>query len=922
MAGRSRIISKITAWVLILCAFMAVPMTARADGPEERTIRVAFPVMDGMSYFNQDGVPGGYNYEYLQKVAEYTGWKMEYIPYDSDDANKNVVDALNDLESGKVDLLGPLLEAGSAAYNLVIPEQSYGTVYTTLCALNDSKLREDNASSVTPLKVGLWEKASTRNAEVLSYLDTENFDYQVYYYQTAEEQLDALKTGEVDVISNVSLSPIEGTRIIEKFAPRPYFFASSKKNQDMINELDEAISTIDQVQPSLQEVLFDKYFRNTRYTFTLTEEQKQYLDSIDRLQILCVDGNAPYVYQEKGEPAGMLISVMEDFGRETGLTMEYDFCESRAEAEKKLEEKDYNIILGVNFTSDYCARIGFVRSKSIMESNLAYLYKSGNESHKTVAVESGLEELVDTSEFEETITCDNAMACIAAVEEGIADYAVSDQSSLDYYIYDAYRPLSVTPISGDEQTVCLAISRESDLEFIRLVNDYVYSLSNLQKTTFLEDGNVHAYKLSLISYVRLYPLHALLLGIIVTAILLFSAFMLFHAAKMRKKNRELQDANQAKSEFLTRMSHDIRTPMNGIIGLLEIADRMADDPDEVRKYHKKIHVASEYLLSLINNVLDMGKLDSTDTEIMEESVDLREVIESCVDILEAKAENHGIKLIFEGAENFNPPRVFASELYLGQIFINIVGNAIKYNKPHGTVTMSAETVYNMAGSVTCKFIIKDTGIGMSKEFQEHMFEPFSQEHGENRSEWKGTGLGLSIVKSIMDKLNGSIRVESEEGVGTTFTCILTFRIDQEYHEKKTETEKKEISLQGRKVLAAEDNRLNAEILIFLLKDMGADVIWVENGELAVEAFERSEAGEYACILMDVMMPVLDGYGASKKIREMSRPDAKTIPIIALTANAFPEDVKRSMDAGMNAHITKPLDIGKLKNTLGRLLEER
>ena len=921
MAGRNRIISKITAWILILCVCMTVPMTARADEKEGRTIRVAFPVMDGMSYFHQDGTPDGYNYAYLQKIAEYTGWTMEYVPYDSDDSNKNVMDALNDLESGKVDLLGPLLETGSTAYNLAFPEQSYGTVYTTLCALEESKLREDNAASATPLKVGLWEKASTRNAEVISYLDTENFDYRLYYYETNDEQLAALKNGEVDVISNVSLSPIDGTRIIEKFAPRPYFFASAKKNQDMLNELDEAISIIDQVQPSLQDVLFDKYFRDTRYTFTLTEDQRKYLDSIDRLKVLCVDSNAPYVYLNDGEPAGMLVSVMEDFKNETGVMIDYDFCESRAEAEEKLKNQHYDMILGVNFTSEYCAKIGFVRSKSIMESNLAYLYRSGNENHGTVAVENGLEELVDTTEFDKTITCDNAIACIAAVEDGRADYAVSDRSSLEYYIYDTYRPLSVSPISGDAQTVCLAISRESDLNFIRLVNDYVYSLSNLQKTTFLEDGNTHAHKVSLISYVRLYPLQAILLGILVTSILLFSAFMLFHAAKMRRKNEELQAANQAKSEFLTRMSHDIRTPMNGIIGLLEIADRKADDPAEVKAYHQKIRAASEYLLSLINNVLDMGKLDSEDTEIMEESVDLREVIESCVDILQAKAENHGIKLVIEGKENFDPPRVFASELYLGQILINLVGNAIKYNKPHGTVTLSAEAVSHMVGSVTCKFTVKDTGIGMSREFQDHMFEPFAQEHGENRSEWRGTGLGLSIVKSIIDKMNGSIRVESEEGVGTTFTCILTFRIDQEYREKKPEAEKKEISMKGRKVLAAEDNRLNAEILIFLLKDMGADVIWVENGELAVEAFERSEVGEYACILMDVMMPVLDGYGASRKIRELRRPDAKTIPIIALTANAFPEDVKRSMDAGMNAHITKPLDIGKLKSCLGRLLGE-
>lgn len=448
----------------------------------------------------------------------------------------------------------------------------------------------------------------------------------------------------------------------------------------------------------------------------------------------------------------------------------------------------------------------------------------------------------------------------------------------------------------------------------------MYSLSDIQKTTFLEAGNTHDYDPSLISYVRLYPLQALLLGIILTTMLVLAFSMMYHAKKMRKKNEELRAANQAKSEFLTRMSHDIRTPMNGIIGLLEIADRVADDPAAVRKYHQKIKSASEYLLSLINNVLDMGKLDSGETVIAEESVDLREVVESCRDILESKAESEEIELSFPGLEQFDPPRVFTSELYLGQLIINIAGNAIKYNRTNGSVTLTAEVTAQTEETVTCKFTVKDTGIGMSRKFQEHMFDPFTQEHGENRSEWKGTGLGLSIVKSIIDKMGGEIHVESTENVGTTFTWILTFRIDQEYREKDQETaKKKEVSLEGKKILAVEDNRLNAEILVFLLEDMGADVTWVENGELAVSAFEKSGSGEYACILMDVMMPVMDGYAASRKIRQMDRPDAKTIPIIALTANAFPEDIKRSMDAGMNAHITKPLDIGKLKSTLGRML---
>ena len=321
---RKKRISVYLAIILLIAAWM--PNIMQAEASETRTIRVAFPVQEGMSTFHQDGTPDGYSYMYLEKIAEYTGWKMEYVPYDGEDENKNIQNAMEDLQSGKVDLMGPLLKSESMEELFSFPEQSYGIVYTTLCALETSDLREDNAASQNPLKVGLWKQAETRNSEVLSYLERQNFNYELHYYETSEEQKQALEDGEVDVISNVSLSKISGTRIIERFAPRPYYFASSKKNMELVQELDKAISIINQVQPSLQDALFDKYFRDTRYTFALTEQQKQYLMSLNELRVICVDEDAPYVYQREGKPAGMLIEVLEDFSKETGVSINYTFC--------------------------------------------------------------------------------------------------------------------------------------------------------------------------------------------------------------------------------------------------------------------------------------------------------------------------------------------------------------------------------------------------------------------------------------------------------------------------------------------------------------------------------------------------------------------------------------------------------------------
>ena len=397
----------------------------------------------------------------------------------------------------------------------------------------------------------------------------------------------------------------------------------------------------------------------------------------------------------------------------------------------------------------------------------------------------------------------------------------------------------------------------------------------------------------------------------------------------KKINRKISEARQAaeqasrsKTQFLANMSHDIRTPMNGIIGMLNIADRYVDNPDEVKKYHQKIRMASEYLLALINDVLDMRKIDQKDIMLLEESVNLRDVIENCRDILEAKAGEQEITLDTTGMAEFNPPQLMASEVHLRQIFMNIISNAIKYNKYGGKIFIQAIVLEQTEDKVTCRFSVTDTGIGMSEDFQKQMFEPFTQEHGENRSEFKGTGLGLSIVKRIIEEMGGEIRVESELDIGTKFSWDLTFPIDKAINERTENIPDRIVTLRGIRVLAAEDNSLNSEILKFILEDMGLNVNLVENGELAVKAFEESRPGEYAMILMDIMMPVMDGYEASGIIRNMKRPDAAKIPIIALTANAFAEDIVRSSEAGMDAHITKPIDENKLKECMLRLLASR
>ena len=318
----------------------------------------------------------------------------------------------------------------------------------------------------------------------------------------------------------------------------------------------------------------------------------------------------------------------------------------------------------------------------------------------------------------------------------------------------------------------------------------------------------------------------------------------------------------------------------------------------------------------------MSKLETKDVEFHEDSADLHDIAVSCAEIVEARATEGGLTLETGSLDEFHPPRVLVSERHLRQIFMNLIGTAIKYTHSGGTVRITAETLAQTEDSVTCRFSVSDTGIGMSKAFQSKMFEPFAQERSDSRSEYRGTGLGLAIVKKIIDQMHGDISVDSAPGASTSIVWTLKFRSDKDYHELPAAQEAEPLDLTGSKVLAAEDNELNAEILQMMLRQAGADVTLVENGELLVKAFEAAAPNTYDYIFTDIMMPVMDGYEACRRIRALDRPDTQSIPIIAMTANAFAEDVQRSLDAGMDAHISKPFDLKKLQQCLAKLSQKR
>ncbi len=442
---------------------------------------------------------------------------------------------------------------------------------------------------------------------------------------------------------------------------------------------------------------------------------------------------------------------------------------------------------------------------------------------------------------------------------------------------------------------------------------------------YLSDTEVfHNLPLNVISVIFLY-------------FLMFSIFWLWtyrtnqvHQKKEQEKDekykaelliaaKKAEAANEAKTEFLQRMSHDIRTPINGICGMVNMADHYADDMEKQKEYRTKVKEASNLLLELVNDVLDMSKLESGEIVLEEIPFNLSSIYREVFVVIEQVAAEQNLQIVWEKKE-ITHRDLIGSPRYVKRVMMNILSNAMKYNRENGHIYISCiEIPSGQPETTTMEFVCRDTGIGMAEEFQKHIFEPFAQEHAGSRTRFSGTGLGMPISKKLIEKMGGTITFESAEGIGTTFVIRVPFKIDLDVDIREEQADVSEKSIKGLHILLAEDNELNMEIAEFVLQNEGAEVSKAWNGEETVELFRKSESGEFDAILMDIMMPVMNGYEATKMIRSLDREDAKVIPIIAMTANAFTEDRLRAKEAGMNEHIAKPFDVKLLVKIIHKLV---
>ena len=385
--------------------------------------------------------------------------------------------------------------------------------------------------------------------------------------------------------------------------------------------------------------------------------------------------------------------------------------------------------------------------------------------------------------------------------------------------------------------------------------------------------------------------------------------------------KKAEAANEAKTKFPQRMSHDIRTPINGICGMIDMAEHYADDMEKQTEYRAKIKEASNLLLELVNDVLDMSKMESDEIVLEEIPFNLSSISREVFVVIEQMAAEANIQIVWEKKEIIHRDFIGSSE-YVKRVMMNILSNAVKYNRENGYIYISYREIPSKQPEMTTmEFVCRDTGIGMTEEFQKHIFEPFAQEYTGSRTKFAGTGLGMAISRKLVEKMGGTITFESEKGVGTTFVIRVPFKIDPDADKREEQKDVSEKSIKGLHILLAEDNELNMEIAEFMLQNEGADVTKAWNGQEAVELFRKSEPGEFDVILLDIMMPVMHGYEATKMIRSLDREDAKEIPIIAMTANAFTEDRIRAKAAGMDEHVAKPVDVELLIKVIHKLVND-
>lgn len=916
-------IQKCLRWILCLSLLWSLGMPIRTYAAEttgKRVIRVGSPE----SIYDDENARGertGYGYEYLQKIANYTGWEYEYVPCTWNDCFEK-------LQSGEIDILEAISyteeRAQAMAFsNLPMSEEKY----YIFAKLADTDISLTDLSSFNDKNIGVLEN---HLPEVVLNEWTQANGLQMNHLDitTKEQVIERLDRQEIDCFVSVEGSYWSeyGIAPVTTIGGSGIYFAFRKDSAglELKKSVDSAMLRISEECPFFTEDLYRRYFSDTRIP-VLTKEEQSWLSKQEAIRVgyLKNDGGVSTFHPDTGMVTGVIndyISLARNCLYGQTLNFELVGYDSRQELPEALHNGEIDMIFYVAQNPNSAERQGYDLSDTTWSTNMAAITaqdmfdETGENRVAIVSGKAALKSYVSRNYPKWVLVeYETQKKAVEAVGTGEADCFVEDSNDLPSYTKNRHFHSFVL---SKPNNASFAVEH-GNISLLSILNKTLEATSSTKLSGLLEMHNNELKKVTVLDFFRD--------NLLVVSVMMALVFLLMLALlrksmaaeeKARQAQKQAEAANKSKTTFLNNMSHDIRTPINGIIGMLGILEKKRDDPERVADCIQKIDSSSKLLLSLVNDVLDMAKLES-DTVIMQnESVNLNQLCGEVVSAVNFQAEAAGITLIQEH-DNYDGVYVFTSSVHLKKILMNLFTNAVKYNKPKGSIHTSMRTLERTDSTLVCEFKIADTGIGMSEDFvRNKLFLPFVQADTSARSSYTGTGLGMPIVKDIVKKMGGTITVESKLGVGTTFTVVIPFQLDPEGKARGQE-KLTECSIAGMKFLLVEDNALNAEIAEELLKDEQAAVVIAENGKVAVDLFSQSPAGTFDAILMDMMMPVMDGLTATREIRALERPDARTIPIIAMTANAFAEDAQKCMDAGMNAHIAKPLDVRTVEKVICR-----
>ena len=925
---------------LLLLLSALFPVKAAAETAPVKVVRVG-SFEDTFNYVNEKGARKGYGYELLQTLSGYTGWQFEYVTCDWSDCFEK-------LKHGEIDIMGDISYTPDRAEEMLFSDEPMGEEkYYLYADLSRADISASDFKTLNGKKIGVLMGTEP---EVMLTEWEEKYDLKTQHVNVSnnEDVKQKLANREIDCFVSLEESfwAELGISTITRVGESGIYYAINKDRPDIKEELDSAMRALEDAEPFYTADLYKRYF-SLDYTPILTGEEKAWLKEHGAIRMgFLTDDSGVSVYDPAtGEITGTITDYIQFAigclgNQELEFQMVgYDSKEAELDALKSGEiDMVFHFDQSPNLAEEYRVACTNTTWTSNMMAVTNKQHFNENQANRVAVPQNKLSLTRYLAVYYpqwEIVDCATPEDAARLVENGQADCFVTGTGSEGTYNkrYDFYS----VPLPNPARSCFVVNSGNSKL--LSILNKTIKAMPANMLTGSLAMYKSAARKVTLSEFIRDNFFKVLLVSSIFVAAFLLTILKLLQKARKaeaaaRKAANDTQElnaklqiaaenaesANRAKSAFLFNMSHDIRTPMNAIIGYADLASRHSDDPAKLKKYMENIQVCGQNLLMLLNNVLDLARIENDKTEIEYSVSDIEKDFRNCIAMFRNQADSKGQTLTV--TTHLLHPYIYADVPHLTEVWTNLVSNAVKYTGANGTIRCGVtQKPGEKEGWCDTVITVADNGIGMSQEFQQHIFEPFERERTSTVSKVEGSGIGMGIVKKLVGLMGGTVEVESKIGVGSTFTVTIPSRIvsEEEAQAKRAADPADRESLRGTRILLTEDNDLNAEIATELLQEEGCTVDRAKDGVECVDMLEKAADGTYQLILMDVQMPVMNGYDAAKKIRRMDDPQKAGIPIIAMTANAFSEDKQVALDAGMNDHVAKPINMNILVPTILKYL---